>query len=150
LKEYYFNISYYFIVYYYMKELTKTIFVIAILILLIDAFMLSSLSSVWKKTIEDVQGKTFKVKIHYAIASYILLIFGQYYFVYKHIPRSNWFNYALLNGFLFGFVTYGVFDFTNLAIFTDYALSTAIIDMIWGGTLMAIVSILSYYILNII
>lgn len=131
-----------------MKDLVKTIFVIAILILVIDVFMLSTLSNIWKKTIENVQGKTFKVKIHYAIASYILLIFGQYYFVYKNIPHSDWFNYALLNGFLFGFVTYGVFDFTNLAIFTDYSLSTAIIDMIWGGMLMAIVSVLSYYILH--
>lgn len=132
-----------------MKYLIKVIFIISILILIIDVFMLSMLSSIWKTTIENVQGKTFKVKIHYAIASYILLIFGQYYFVYKNIPKSNWFNYALLNGFLFGFVTYGVFDFTNLAIFTDYALSTAIIDMLWGGTLMAIVSILSYYFINI-
>ena len=132
-----------------MNKVVKIIFVISALILVIDGIVLSSLKQLWKKTIEKVQHKPFKVKTHYAVGSYILMIFGLYYFVYKHINRNNWVNSSLINGFLFGIVLYGVFDFTNLAIFTDYSLGTALIDMVWGGTLMSITSFTSYYLLEI-
>ena len=132
-----------------MNKLIKTILVISLLILSLDGIVLSSLSGLWKKTIEKVQHKTFKAKLHYAIGSYILMIFGIYYFVYKHINRNSWKYDTLIKGFLFGFTLYGVFDFTNLAIFEDYALYTAMIDMFWGGTLMAITSFMSYYLLEI-
>ena len=133
-----------------MNKITKTILIISVLILLLDGIVLSSLKGVWKKTIEGVQGKIFTPKIQYAIGSYILMIFGLYYFVFSKINHNKWVYDTLLNGFLFGFVLYGVFDFTNLAIFTDYSLTTAIIDMIWGGSLMAITSFITYYLLEIV
>ena len=133
-----------------MNKLLKTIFIMALLILTIDGIVLSALSGLWKKTIEKVQHKAFVPKMHYAIGSYILMIVGLYFFVYKHINRNRWVSDSLVNGFLFGFVLYGVFDFTNLAIFTDYALTTALIDMFWGGTLMSITSFISYYLLEIL
>lgn len=133
-----------------MNKLFKTIFVISVLILTFDGIVLSALGKLWKKTIEDVQHKIFKAKINYALCSYVLMIFGVYYFVYKHINKNSWIYDTLVKGFLFGFTLYGVFDFTNLAIFTDYALQTAIIDMVWGGTLMSITSFLSYCVLEIL
>jgi uncharacterized membrane protein len=133
-----------------MNKLLKTITVISTLILVIDILVLTALKDVWKSTVELIQHKPFKVKLHYALACYMLLIFGHYYFVFKNIDRSNWIEQTLKNGFLFGFVTYGVFDLTNLAILTDYPLSVAALDMMWGGILMALVSFLSYYVLHII
>ena len=133
-----------------MNKLIKTIFVISLLILSFDGIVLSALSGLWKKTIEKVQHKTFKAKLHYALGSYILMIFGVYYFVYKHINSKSWKYDTLIKGFLFGFTLYGVFDFTNLAIFDEYSLHTAMLDMFWGGTLMAITSFISYYLLEIL
>ena len=133
-----------------MGNIIKELLIISFLIITIDVVVLSSLSKLWKDTIEKVQKKTFIPKIHYAIASYILIVLGQYYFVFRHIKHANWVNDSLLNGFLFGFVLYGVFDFTNLAIFTDYPLFTATVDMMWGGILMAITSLISYYILEVV
>ena len=132
-----------------MNKFVKIIILNALLILSIDGIVLNALSTVWKKTIEKVQHKNFIPKLHYAFASYILIILGQYYFVYKNINRNNWIKDSLFNGFLFGFVLYGVFDFTNLAIFSDYSLKTATIDMFWGGTLLSITSFISYYILEV-
>ena len=121
----------------------------SLLIIIIDGIVLSMLKKIWKKTIEDVQHKPFIPKLHYAVGSYFLIIFGQYYFVYKQINRKNWIYDSIINGFLFGFVLYGVFDFTNLAIFSDYSLNTAIIDMIWGGILLSFTSFIGYYILEV-
>ena len=139
----------YLFMYVYMNKFIKTILIISILILSIDGIVLSLIKKIWKKTIEDVQHKPFAPKVKYAICSYLLLIFGLYYFVYRHINQTNWIYDTLINGFLFGFILYGVFDFTNLAIFTDYSLFTGIIDMIWGGMLMSITAFTTFYILNI-
>jgi len=130
-------------------NILKIITVMSFLILTIDGIVLSLLSKLWKKTIENVQHKTFIPKIRYAIGSYVLIIFGQYYFVYKQIRRNHWIYDSIFNGFLFGFVLYGVFDFTNLAIFSDYSLTTAVIDMMWGGILLSFTSFIGYYILEI-
>jgi uncharacterized membrane protein len=131
-----------------MNQVIKTILVISILIIVIDAVVLSALSKLWKQTIEKIQHKTFSPKLHYVIGSYILMIFGLYYFVYARINPNKWIYDSLTKGFLFGLVLYGVFDFINLAIFSDYLLTTAIIDIIWGSTLISITSFISYYLLE--
>lgn len=129
-------------------NMIKTIFTYFIIIFILDAIVLTLLKQTWNTTIVTVQKETFNPKITYAFFSYILMTFGVYYFVYRHIRKNDWIRDTLVNGFLFGFVLYGVFDMTNLAIFTKYSFSTALIDMIWGSTLMATSTFLTYYLLN--
>jgi len=42
------------------------------------------------------------------------------------------------DAFLLGAATYSVYDFTNYSSLTNYPLSFAITDTLWGGTLFAI------------
>jgi uncharacterized membrane protein len=44
---------------------------------------------------------------------------------------------------LIGLSTYAVYDFTNLTTFTNYSLSVAVADSMWGGILFMIVRELS-------
>jgi uncharacterized membrane protein len=44
----------------------------------------------------------------------------------------------VLDAFLLGLVIYGTFDFTNMALFKKWSLTTSIIDTLWGGTLFAL------------
>ena len=50
--------------------------------------------------------------------------------------------------FLLGLLTYGIYDFTNYAIFTKWDLKASIVDMIWGGVLFALVANLHSKILS--
>lgn len=127
----------------------KPIILISFIMIILDFIVLSFLKETWKINIERIQKTTFKVNIIYALFTYFLLIFGSYYFVYKNINKSSWKFDSLIKGFIFGFIVYGTFDFTNLAIFKDYSLKIAIIDMIWGGVLISIVSFITYYISEI-
>lgn len=43
------------------------------------------------------------------------------------------------DAFIYGVLVYAVYDFTNLAVLSDFPLSFALIDMLWGGILFAIV-----------
>ena len=51
---------------------------------------------------------------------------------------------SVLDAFLLGFVIYGVFDLTNLAIFKKYDNMVALMDMLWGGTLFALTAYIIY------
>jgi uncharacterized membrane protein len=63
-----------------------------------------------------------------AAITYILLAFALSHFVSS--PR---------NAFLLGICIYGVYDMTNYALFNKWALQTALMDMLWGGTLFFLV-----------
>lgn len=73
-----------------------------------------------------------------AVVVYIALISGILLFV---IPKANGNSFqALLWGGLFGFICYATYDFTNLAVLTDWTLKISIIDTIWGTFLCGITS----------
>jgi len=46
---------------------------------------------------------------------------------------------ALLLGGFFGLVAYATFDLTSLALFEDFPVVVAVVDMIWGTVLSAVV-----------
>jgi uncharacterized membrane protein len=121
-----------------MKEHIKPLLILAVIFLVVDLLWLKFVvGDLWKTNVETVQKSPMEIKSHYAILSYLLLIFGTYYFVYLTIDKENYVKESLIKGFISGFIIYGVFDFTNLAIFKEFDLRTAIIDMLWGGTLTA-------------
>lgn len=127
----------------------KILILMSIIFILVDIIVLSILSEQWNNVIKKIQNKPLKVNYKYAFLTYVFLVFGLYYFVYKNINIKSWKYDAIVKGFIFGAVVYGVFDLTNLSIFTNYDVSIAIIDTLWGGTLSAIVCGTTYYLLNI-
>jgi len=121
-----------------MKEHLKSFFILASIILFIDLIWINYIvGNMWKKNVETVQKSPMEVRKVYVFLSYILIIFGVYYFVQMNIDKENYIRDSIVKGFIYGFILYGVFDFTNLAIFKDFDLKTSIIDMLWGGTLTA-------------
>ena len=50
---------------------------------------------------------------------------------------------AAWRGALLGLASYGAFDLTSLALFKDFPLPGAIVDMVWGTSVTAMVSALS-------
>jgi uncharacterized membrane protein len=100
----------------------------------------------WEKNIENIQNEKLQVNVKYGLVTYFLIPLGILLFVYPKIDKKEWIQTSLLYGFLFGIVTYGIFDFTNLSLFKKYSLNIAIIDTLWGGILCAIVALISYQI----
>ena len=131
-----------------MKELL-TIVAITIIILILDSIMIGGiLNKSWNNNISTIQNKPLKIKPIYAIITYVFVVLGAYIFVYQKISKDNWVADALKLGFLWGVITYGIFDFTNLTIFTEYSFNTAILDTLWGGTLIALTVLITYFLMN--
>lgn len=83
-----------------------------------------------------------------AIAFYLLYMTGLVFFVIAPaLDKKSW-SYALFAGMFFGLVTYATYDLTNYATLKDWPVTITIIDLIWGSTLGAVVSLSTYQIIN--
>jgi len=81
-----------------------------------------------------------------AIIFYLLFIVGLVLFVIMPAVEKGSWTYALLFGALFGLITYATYDLTNLATLKDWPLIVTIVDLAWGATLGALVSVITFFI----
>ena len=109
----------------------------SILLLVIDLLWLRFfMHGRYEQMISTIQQSKMMVRVIPAVISYLFLIIGLIYIVlpnFKDKPFSvtNCLRYA----FLFGIVVYGVYDFTAMAVLSNWNIPLAIIDTIWGGIL---------------
>lgn len=121
-------------------RVVRNFLLLAIIILILDYIYLGSvLKDPFMKVIKKIQKKKGKVNLYYAAIVYLMMITSIHYFII--IERRSPFS-----AFILGTIIYGVFDFTNLAIFDDYPLGLAIHDTIWGGTLFFLATLIFEYI----
>ena len=107
------------------------------ILLALDFIYLNVMSNYFKNQVKIVQKTPLKINILGVILCYIILIIGLYYFIIKP-------NRSVFDAFLFGFVVYGVYETTTLGLFTNWSITTVILDTLWGATLFAITT----YIVN--
>ncbi len=81
-----------------------------------------------------------------AIIFYLLFIVGLVIFVISPAVEKHSWVQALLLGALFGLITYATYDLTNLATLKDWPILITIVDLAWGTSLGALVSVISYFI----
>ncbi len=75
-----------------------------------------------------------------AITFYLLFVSGLVYFVIVPGIERKSLSAVLLNGAFFGVVTYAAYDLTNLAVTKDWPIPVTLVDLVWGATLGALVS----------
>jgi len=81
-----------------------------------------------------------------AILFYLLYIAGLVVFVVTPaLEKHNW-PHAVLLGALFGLISYATYDLTNLATVKNWPILVTVVDLLWGMTLSASVSVISYLI----
>jgi len=98
----------------------------------------------WKKTVKAVQKEDIQIRYKYSIMAYLLLA---YIPVHISIWNSEYsYGYSFLNGLLIGLFVYGIFNLTNLSIFKNYNIKTALYDTLWGMFLIMIISMILNFI----
>jgi len=108
-----------------MRDLIQT----SIILLIIDTLYLGLIAAdPFKRMVKKIQNSAVKINFLYAASCYVLLMAAFNYFIIKK-------KGSYLDAFLLGFFIYGVFDFTNLALFNKYDFAIGIQDTIWGGLL---------------
>ena len=107
----------------------------AIIFVFIDSIYLNIINKYFSNQVNLVQGSPIKMNFLATLICYIFLIFGINYFII--VP-----NRSVQDAFLLGLVIYGVFETTNMALFSKWSWITVIMDTLWGGLLFALTTYL--------
>ena len=89
-----------------------------------------------------IQNSPLRINYAGACACYVLLIFGLYFFILRE-------RKSVFTAFMLGVVIYGVYETTTIALLKNWQVQTVLIDTLWGGTLFATTTYLTYYFSNI-
>lgn len=112
-----------------IKQL-KEFILFSIIFTTIDAVYLYSSSKYFNFQIKAIQGTKLKLKTISTILCYLTLTIGLFYFgIIK--------NLNIIELFCLGVFVYGVYEFTNHAIFKKWKWKTVFMDTIWGGILFS-------------
>jgi len=104
---------------------------VAVILLTLDSVYLGLTKSMLLPVFETIQcGSPLVFRYEGAVACYLLLTLGHYYFVIRE-------NRPLWEAFLMGVFVYGIYDTTTLAVFKKYTIQMAAMDTLWGGVLFA-------------
>jgi uncharacterized membrane protein len=104
---------------------------IFVLFILIDMIWIQLFAkNKYKKMIKDIQKEELSLKIFPAILVYVFMT------LLLLIFRNN----NLINIFLLGFLSYGIYDMTSASVLNKFDIKFGLLDMIWGGILFSIVN----------
>lgn len=132
---------------FYMKRCYASAIVLSgIVMLVVDYVYLTTLASkLFGKQVKDIQGSPLKVNMLGAGITYLIMLISIMTLSVPNVRKEKLMQDSLYYGGLLGLAMYGVFDFTNLAIFKDYKMSNAIIDTLWGIVLITLVTYVGSY-----
>jgi uncharacterized membrane protein len=80
-----------------------------------------------------------------ALIAYVIITIGLTWFVGVPYMQASY-NIIFMNGALFGFCIYGVYDLTNYALLNGWPLLLVFVDMMWGMIWCGLTSVMSIFI----
>lgn len=105
-----------------------------------------SMKTIYKPVFQDIQKKQLIFRVWSGIVVWILLglliAIHQNLVLYHHHVDPN------ILGFVYGFIVYGVYNFTNHATLYKWNLRIVATDTLWGTLNMGVVSILVHQLLR--
>ena len=79
-----------------------------------------------------------------AFLFYLLFVGGIVLFVIVPASHHESWRRVLVHGAVFGLVTYATYDLTNLATIKDWPVVVTVVDLAWGMSVSAIVSLVGF------
>lgn len=122
----------------------SSIFLIFVLLIFFDLLWFSySVPSIYSPLFarsQNISIDSLNYRMYFGLIAWLFLALG------IHIFIKPFYNIDSLKTFLFktfslGVVIYGTFNFTNLTVFSNYTLLPSIIDTLWGGIVISLVSL---------
>jgi uncharacterized membrane protein len=112
-----------------------------VLLPIIDSVYLYFNQSYLRRQIVDIQRVSSPLRMSGAIVTYLFLFIGLYLFI---IRRRR----PVYEAVILGLVIYGVYEFTNFSTFKRWHIETVIMDTLWGGALLGIVTWITYILIK--
>lgn len=107
-----------------------------IIVLILDSIWIFLNKNMYNSLVLNIQGTPLKINVISAILAYILMFISLFAIVFPSIRADSTIKnkaiLALKHAGIVGLVIYGIFNTTNLAIFTNYSIKAALLDTCWG------------------
>jgi uncharacterized membrane protein len=134
-------------------EYIKTIIFAGSSMLLLDFVWLSFVATNFYKSqmgslARLTSSGAFDIKLLPGGLVYLLMLIGLMVFVFPKVEGMS-LLYTFFVGGLFGLLCYGIYDFTNMATLTAWPWKLAIVDMLWGGFLCGVTSVITIGLLKL-
>jgi len=113
-------------------------------LLLIDSIYIIGLKKIHSTTIQNIQKSPLQLKVLPALAFYCIAPLAYIYFI-QPLSKDDIGKIGMYAGIM-GLLMYGTFDFTNLALFTNFPTSYALMDTTWGIIAITLASLITHYI----
>ena len=129
-----------------------SIIILIIFVLLADYIWLTTNKQMYSTLVKSIQKQEMKINIIGAIVSYICVILLLVFYAIPFVRLQSKTNKipsiqsCVIYGGGMGLLAYAIFNFTNIGIFKNYNVKTALIDTLWGGILFSISTILYFYV----
>ena len=108
-----------------------------VVFLAIDAVWLTLMASrLYRPTLGDILLDKFLPGP--AVFFYLIFVVGIVIFAVAPAIKSGEWSTALTYGALFGFFSYGVYDFTNMATLRNWTATITAADVVWGTVLTGV------------
>jgi uncharacterized membrane protein len=123
--------------------------IVVIIVLIADLIWLSLMKPFYQRLVYQVQRMPLTINIVGAVLSYICVIISLLLFsiplASQSVEKRKW--HPLLASFVYGgllgLIVYGIFNFTNLAIFANYDLKIGLVDTLWGVLLYTLATFIA-------
>ena len=110
----------------------KKYLLISLLVVGIDAVYLNTVSNYFNSQVKAIQGSELRLNMVSTVLAYLVITLGVYYFMVE--KKFTMKDMAILGAF-----TYGIYEFTNKALFDKWYWKTVVLDGLWGGVLFSII-----------
>lgn len=117
------------------------IILVIVLVLLLDYVWITANTRMYRGMYSSIQKREMKINKVGAVLAYLFILITFIVFVIPAVEKTDKsLSACFLNGGLMGLCIYGIYNFTNMAVFYDYSLAVSIIDTLWGCVLFTVVS----------
>ena len=94
----------------------------------------------------SVKNGGVQIKLAVGLLAWLVIVSGCFIFA---VNPSETLTKAVILGATFGFISYAIYDLTNLAFIVDYPVKFVFADIVWGTVLCSIVSSVGFFIKNL-
>ena len=91
----------------------------------------------------SVKDGSIQIKFFVGLITWLIIALGAYIFaVYPSTTLAK----TLILGAIFGFISYAIYDLTNLTFITNYPVRFALTDIAWGTFLNAAIAVIGFFV----
>jgi uncharacterized membrane protein len=90
-----------------------------------------------------VKGGSIQINLLVGLITWFIIALGTYIFT---VMPSETLSKALLLGAVFGFISYAIYDLTNLTFIYKYPVKFVFVDIAWGTFLCSVLAVVGFFV----